>query len=114
MPSSSTGCALIDGTEVSISGVCVATAGEVLCGKVVDRDTGDTRGSLGGKIGGAAGMGLAIVMIVVQAELVCWCLHLKLLYILKTERLQVTPHAARERADCFVSCRDAHNVHESQ
>lgn len=50
MPSSSTGCALIAGTEVSIRGVCVVTAVEVLWGKVVERVTGDMGVSVGGDI----------------------------------------------------------------
>lgn len=58
MPSSSTGCALIAGTEVSIKGVCVATAGEVLCGKVLIRVMGETSFSLDGKMG----VGLVIAM----------------------------------------------------
>lgn len=60
MPSNSTGCALIAGTDVSIRGVCVATAGDVLCGKVVDREMGDTGVSVGGE------MGVGSVMAVVE------------------------------------------------
>lgn len=41
MPSSSTGTSLIAGVDVSISGVCETTAGEVLCGNVPLRDIGD-------------------------------------------------------------------------
>lgn len=51
MPSSSTGCALIAGTEVSIRGVWVATAGDVLCGNVVVRVMGEMGVSLGGEMG---------------------------------------------------------------
>jgi hypothetical protein len=36
---------------VSIRGVCVATAGEVLWGKVVDREMGDMGVSVGGEMG---------------------------------------------------------------
>lgn len=48
MPSSSTGAAFIAGVFVSISGVWVATAGEVLCGKVVLRETGEMGSAEGG------------------------------------------------------------------
>lgn len=40
-PSISTGAAFMAGVLVSMSGVCVTTAGEVLCENVPDRDTGE-------------------------------------------------------------------------
>jgi hypothetical protein len=40
-PSNSTGASFIAGVLVSINGVCVDTPGEVLCGKVAVRETGD-------------------------------------------------------------------------
>lgn len=40
-PSNSTGASFIAGVFVSINGVCVDTPGEVLCGKVAVRETGE-------------------------------------------------------------------------
>ena len=60
-PSSSTGAALIAGVFVSIKGVCETTAGLVLCGNVLVRDTGEIGmdvvvALVGGEIGGGEAM----------------------------------------------------------
>lgn len=60
-PSSSTGVALIAGVFVSIKGVCEATAGLVLCGNVLVRDTGEMGMEVvvelvGGQTGGGEAM----------------------------------------------------------
>lgn len=44
------------GADVSIKGICVATAGEVLWGNVVDLEMGDTGVSKGGDMGGGSVM----------------------------------------------------------
>lgn len=61
-PSSSTGALLIDGVFVSMKGVRVATAGDVLCGKEPVRWTGEivssgAGASAGGGTAGAASVG---------------------------------------------------------
>lgn len=69
-PSNSTGAALIAGVFVSMSVVCDATAGDVLCGNVFDRLTGDIgtdvdedegAGAALGGTGGEMGVGDAIL-----------------------------------------------------
>jgi hypothetical protein len=64
MPSSSTGAAFMAGVAMSMSGVWVATAGEVLCGNVPLRVTGEM-GPLSVVVeefmGGEMGVGAAIV-----------------------------------------------------
>lgn len=60
MPSSSTGCALIAGTEVSMDDACIATARESWCGKVVVREMGE----IGVSFGGEARVGSVIATIV--------------------------------------------------
>jgi hypothetical protein len=55
-PSSSTGCAFIAGTDVSIGGACVMVGEDGLAGNVAVRDTGDTGVSL-------VGMGSVIAVV---------------------------------------------------
>jgi hypothetical protein len=68
MPSSSTGASLIAGVAVSMRGVCVDTAGEVLCGKVLLREMGEMGPGLEavveGIVGGDMGVGDAMVVAV--------------------------------------------------
>jgi hypothetical protein len=69
MPSNSTGASLIAGVVVSMRRVCDATAGDVLCGKVLVRETGEMGPALAavvvdveGAVGGNMGVGAAIVV----------------------------------------------------
>jgi hypothetical protein len=68
---SSTGASLIAGVAVSMRGVCVDTAGDVLCGKVPLRETGE----MGSDVGGGADVVVVMLggdMGVADAMLAAW------------------------------------------